>query len=100
MARISLSVLFLLFIIPITFAQKFGFVDMNYILTKIPEYSQAQSEIDKLAKGWEEEIQQLYNEIATMEASFKAEEILLTVDMKNDRRTEIDRKMKELKEHK
>ena len=72
---------------------------MSYILNQMPEYTKAQGEIDKLAKGWEEEIQKMYQEIEKMEASFKAEEILLTVDMKNDRQAEIDRKMKELKDY-
>ena len=99
MARISLLVLCFLFALQIANAQKFGYVDMNYILTKMPEYNQAQGEIDKLAKGWEDEIQQLYNDVATMEAAYKAEEVLLTVDMKDDRRAEIDRKMKGLKEY-
>lgn len=99
MARIWLTSFYLLFVIPITFAQKFGYVDMNYILNKMPEYKQAQSEIDQLAKGWESEIQKMYQEVETMEAEYKAEEVLLTVDMQAERRLEIDRKMKELKEY-
>ena len=99
MARIWLSIVLMLCIIPFTFAQKFGYVDMNYILTQMPEYGEAQQEIDKLAKGWEDEIQKMYQEIERMEASLKAEEILLTVDMKNDRQSEIDRKLQELKDY-
>ncbi|MDH5609115.1 MAG: OmpH family outer membrane protein [Cyclobacteriaceae bacterium] len=99
MARIWLSLLCIVMVLPVTFAQKFGYVDMTYILKQMPEYSQAQAEIEKLAKGWEDEIQQMYEEIEKMEATYQAEEILLTVDMKNDRRAEIDRKMNELKEY-
>ncbi len=98
MARIWLIII-CIFSIQFTFAQKFGYVDTNYILSQMPEYREAQAEIDRLAKGWEEEIQKMYQEIEKMEASFKAEEILLTVDMKNDRQLEIDRKMKELKDY-
>ena len=99
MARIWLSLLVAIWLIPATFAQKFGYVDMNYILTQVPEYAQAQAEIDQLAKSWETEIQEMYKEVAQMEADLKAEEILLTVAMKNDRRTEIDRKLEELKQY-
>lgn len=99
MARIWLTVILIVCIIPFTFAQKFGYVDMNYILNQMSEYKEAQSEIDKLARGWEEEIQTMYQEIEKMEANLKAEEILLTVDMKNDRQAEIDRKMNELKDY-
>ncbi len=98
MARIWLTIVILM-CATFTFAQKFGYVDMNYILKQMPEYTEAQSEIDKLAKGWEGEIQTMYKEIEQMEASLKAEEILLTVDMKNDRQAEIDEKMLELKEY-
>jgi outer membrane protein len=80
-------------------AQKFGYVDLNYILSKMPEYGEAQSEINTLAKGWESEIQELYEEAQKMEASFKAEEVLLTVSMKEDREYDINKKMQELKEY-
>lgn len=99
MARIWLTIVLFMWLIPTTFAQKFGYVDMNYILTQVPEYAEAQAEIDQLAKGWEAEIQEMYKEIGQMEADLKAEEILLTVAMKNDRRTEIDRKLEELKQY-
>lgn len=99
MARIWLILLLNLWIIPTTFAQKFGYVDMSYILGQMPEYSEAQAEISKLAKSWETEIQELYKEVEQMEADLNAEEILLTVAMKNDRRAEIDQKMQSLKDY-
>ncbi len=99
MARIWLVILLVLCLIPFTFAQKFGYVDMNYVLNQMPEYAQAQQEIEKLAAEWEKEIQEMYKEVQAMEASFQAEEVLLTVDMRSDRQAEIDRKMAELKEY-
>lgn len=99
MARIWLVIVLKLWIIPTTFAQKFGYVDMSYLLGQVPEYAEAQAEIDKLAKSWEAEIQDLYKEVEQMEADLHAEEILLTVAMKNDRRTEIDQKMEDLKDY-
>lgn len=86
-------------LIPISFAQKFGYVDTNYILTRLPEYKEAQSEIEKLAEGWETEIQEMYKEAESMEADFQAEEVLLTVDMRTDRQSEIDRQWKEIKDY-
>ncbi len=86
-------------VIPVTFAQKFGYVDTNYILGRLPEYSEAQAEIEKLAQGWEAEIQEMYKEAESMEADFQAEEVLLTVDMRDDRQREIDRKWQEIKEY-
>lgn len=89
----------LLFIINDTFAQKFGYVDTQYILSKMSGYREAQSEIEKLAKGWEAEIQQMYKEVEEMEAALQAEEVLLTAEMKEERRLEIDREWKEVKEY-
>jgi outer membrane protein len=99
MKRFTIFIWLSLSVIPITFAQKFGYVDMNYILTQMPEYASAQAEIDKLAAGWEDEIRKRYQEVEKMEATYKAEEVLLTVDMKEDREYEINRKMLELKEY-
>lgn len=89
--------LFSLFFVTVTFAQKFGYVDSQYILNKMPEYKEAQAEIEKLAKGWEDEVQQLYQEVEAMEVALKAEDVLLTQEMKEDRIAEIDRKWKDVK---
>lgn len=86
-------------LIPVSFAQKFGYVDTNYILGRLPEYKEAQAEIEKLAQGWEAEIQEMYKEAESMEAAFQAEEVLLTVDMRADRQAEIERQWKEIKDY-
>lgn len=91
--------LFGLFFTSITFAQKFGYVDTQYILEKMPEYKEAQAEIEKLAKGWEKEIQELYQQVEAMEVDLKAEEVLLTKEMWEERNAEIERKWKEVKEY-
>ncbi|MEM6829252.1 MAG: OmpH family outer membrane protein, partial [Bacteroidota bacterium] len=70
-----------------------------YILNKMPEYQEAQSEIEKLAKGWEDEIKDLYQQVEEMEVALNAEEVLLTQEMKEDRLAEIDRKWKEVGEY-
>lgn len=82
-----------------TFAQKFGYVDTNYILSQMPEYKEAQAEIEKLSLAWEEEIKKMYQEVEEMEMAYQAEEVLLTEEMKKDRRKEIERKMNEVKEY-
>ncbi len=81
------------------FGQKFGYVDMNYILGRMGEYKEAQSEIEKLAKGWEDEIQKMYQEAEAMQADLKAEEVLLTKEMYQERQGEIDTKWKEIKDY-
>lgn len=82
-----------------SFGQKFGYVDMNYILGRMSEYKEAQGEIEKLAKGWETEIQKMYQEAETMQANLKAEEVLLTKEMYEERQAEIDTRWKEIKDY-
>ena len=80
-----------------SFAQKFGYVDTDYILNQMSEYSEAKSEIDKLSKGWQDEINEMSKGVQAMEAKLIAEEVLLTKDMKDERLAEIDLKRNELK---
>jgi outer membrane protein len=80
-------------------AQKFGYVDTDYVLSKMPEYKEAQSEIDKLSLGWQEEIQEMSRNIKGMYNELQAEEVLLTADMKRERLTEIAKKETDLKEY-
>ena len=79
--------------------QKFGYVDTDYILNRMPEYKQAKAEIDKLTKEWQDEILEMDKEIKLMQTSLQAEEVLLTPEMKTERQKEIDRKMLALKEY-
>ena len=81
------------------YGQKFGYVDTNYVLSKMPEYKEAQQEIDKLSSGWQEEIQEMSGEIEGMYNELQAEEVLLTAEMKKDRMAEIERKENELKDY-
>ena len=98
MKKINVLV-FALFLVNLTFAQKFGYVDTQYILEKMPEYKEAQAEIEKLAKGWEKEIQDLYQEVEQMEVDLRAEEVLLTKEMWEERNAEIERNWKEVQEY-
>ncbi len=80
------------------FAQKFAYVDTEYILANIPEYKQAQSEVDKVSVNWQKEIEVKYTEIDKLYKAYQAEQILLTEDMKKKRETEIIAKEKEVKD--
>jgi len=80
-------------------AQKFGYVDTDYVLSQMPEYGEAKGEIDQISKTWETEIQEMIKEIQSMEASLKAEQVLLTKAMKDDRDKEIANKWNEVKEY-
>lgn len=78
-------------------AQKFGYVNTNFILNKMPEYADAKAEIDKLSQGWQEEIQTMQQEILASYTALQAEEVLLTPEMKEERKNEIIKKEDALK---
>lgn len=99
MKKIGIIIGILLLINSASFAQKFGYVDSDYILSKMPEYSQAQTEIDKLSQQWENEIKDMYKQVEVMEAKLKAEEVLLTKEMKDERRSDIELKWSEVKDY-
>lgn len=80
-------------------AQKFGYVDTEFILGKMPEYQKALTEIDKFADNWSKDIQDKYIEIDKLQKAYQAEEILLTDDMKRDRQRIISEKEREAREY-
>lgn len=79
------------------YSQKFGYVDTDYILKKMPEYAEAQKEIDKLSTSWQQEIMTMSKDIEAMYNDLQAEEVLLTPEMKKERESLIARKEAELK---
>lgn len=79
-------------------AQRFGYVDTEYILESIPEYQQKQQELNEISVQWQQEIEAMYTEIDRMYKDFQAEQILLTDDMKRKREEQIIEKEKEAKE--
>jgi outer membrane protein len=98
MKRIVSLVIFAIAITGATNAQKFAFVDSEYILKNIPSYSAAQDEIDKMSETWEAEVKKEYTTIDEMYKSYKAERVLLSEEMREKRENEIIAKEKSVKE--
>jgi outer membrane protein len=97
-----LSVILLgFFVFGLNFAegQKFGYIDTNFILSKMPEYLKAQSEIEQLSAGWQKEVEDLQRAVEIAHVSLKAEEVLLTEEMKAERMAMIQKKEAELKDY-
>ncbi len=92
-------VILLLLLTKTSFAQKFGYIDSEFILSKVPAYNAAQKEIDKLSANWQKDIEGMYQNIDKMYKSYQAEEVLLTNEMKKKRQNEIVEKEKEVKEY-
>ena len=84
-------------------AQRFCIVDMDYILEKIPEYNQAQEEINALANQWKQEIDVQFESVEKAYTKFQAEQVLMTEQMKKQKIEEIEgleRKAKEMQKEK
>ena len=81
-----------------SYAQKFAFIDTQYILDNISEYKAAQQQLDQLSVNWQKEIEAKYANIDKLYKDYQAEQILLTDDMKKKREAEITGKEKEVKE--
>lgn len=85
-------ILGLLMVFGITFAssaQKYGYIDSEYILNKMPEYKDAKERLDKLADRWTKEIEERYEVIKQKKENFIREEDLLPTEEKNKRKEEI-----------
>jgi outer membrane protein len=95
----SIAIISLLFLAAgFTLAQKYAFVDTEYILNRIPSYKAAQDQLDKLASDWQEELETQYGEIEKMYKDFQAEKVLLTDEMKIKKEEEIVNREKEVKQ--
>jgi outer membrane protein len=79
-------------------AQKYAFVDTEYILDRIPAYKAAQDELDKMAQDWQSEVETMYEGVEKMYKDFQAEKVLLTEEMKTKKEEEIINKEKEVKD--
>ena len=75
-------------------AQKFGYIDSEFIFNKHPDYKIVQQELQKLSDNWKKEAQSLDKEIKEMYVQLKAEEVLLTEEMYQNRMQEIKKKEK------
>ncbi|MDX1904577.1 MAG: OmpH family outer membrane protein [Thermonemataceae bacterium] len=78
-----------------SYAQKYGFIDANFILKKMPSYKKAQKELDEFAQKAQQEIDKKFAEVREMESKYITEELLLTDDMKREKRKKIEEKRKE-----
>ena len=81
-----------------SFAQKYAFVDTEYILDRIPSYKAAQDQLDKLAGEWQEEVEGMYEAVEKLYKDFQAEKVLLTEEMRVKKEEEIIQQEQAIKE--
>ncbi len=84
-------------------AQRFCIVDMDYILSKIPQYEEAQENVNTMATEWKTDIDLQFQAVEKAYTKFQAEQVLMTEQMKKQKIEEIEaleRKAKELQKTK
>lgn len=75
---------------------KIGYIDMEYILEKVPDYAEAKNQLELKAQKWKQEIEVKKNDVNKLRESLKTEKVLLTKELITEREEEIAGLEKEL----
>jgi outer membrane protein len=89
MKKIGILTVIMMLATATSFAQKYAFVDTEYIRKNIPAFNTAQDQLDKLSKQWEKEVADGYAIVEQMYKSYQSESVLLSQDMKTKREEAI-----------
>ena len=68
---------------------KIGYIDMEYILEKVPDYADALNQLELKAQNWKQEIETKRTALNTLKESLKTERVLLTKELIEEREEEI-----------
>lgn len=68
---------------------KIGYIDMDYILQNVPDYTEAKSQLEQKAQKWKQDIEAKKTEIAKLKDALKTERALLTKELIDEREEEI-----------
>ena len=79
-------------------AQKYAYIDSDYILENVPEYKEAKEKLDKLAERWMKEVEERNALIKVKKDNFTREEVLLPAEEKQKRKEEIEKMETEVME--
>lgn len=74
----------------VSLSQKYGYIDSQYILDKMPEYAEAKAKLDKFAERWQKEIEDRYKLINQKKEEFLRVEAILPEEERNKRKEEIE----------
>ncbi len=77
--------------------QKIVYVDSEYIMENIPEYGDAQEELNSFSTKWQNEVKAIYDKVSEMYSKYQTEMLLLSEDQKRAREQAIIDKEQEAK---
>ena len=98
MKKVILILCFTLFAFTASFAQRFAYVDSDYILKHMPDYVSAQKQLGALSDQWQKEVDNRFQEMDRLYKSYQADQVLMTPDMKKRREAEVVDKEKQAKD--
>ena len=90
MKKIQIAFLFLFAFAISAHAQKIGVVDTDYILSKLPQYKEAETRLNEQITNWQNEIQTLQSEFEKKRTTLENEKVLLIGDQLKLRQKEVD----------
>jgi outer membrane protein len=97
--HIILALAFVLVSSATAFAQRFAYVNSEYILEHIPEYVSAQKQLDALSIQWQEEVDSRFAEIEKLYQAYQQDQVVLSESLRRQREDEIVNKEKEVKDY-
>ena len=98
MKKIILAVCLLITLAFTAEAQRYAIVDTKYILDKIPQYKDAQQQLDQISAQWQKEIDQKQAELDRMYRNYEAEQVMLSDELKKKREDELFMREKEVRD--
>ncbi len=76
--------------------QRIGHVDSEYLLSRTPEFTNVQQQVDRLAQQWREELEEERRALDELFREYQARELLYTQEERQRRRDDIVRAEEEL----
>lgn len=80
-------------------AQRFGYINSDLIIRKMPEYQEAEKELESLVQTWQIEIDKKKTSLDSLRADYSKDELMLTQEMKKVRLAEIKSKEDDLRNY-
>jgi outer membrane protein len=97
MRKFMFSAILVVLTVVMVQAQKFAYVDSQYILDNLPEFTEAQAQLDEVSGQWQKEIEAKFAEVDKMYKDYQTQAVLLPEDLKKKKEQEIVDKEKEAK---
>lgn len=90
MKKLGLLLIVLLGVVFTGQAQRYAYVDTQYILDNLPEYGEAQEELNRMSEEWMKEIEDKFALVDEKQRQLDKEVILLPEEIRRQREKEIE----------